>query len=88
MRDPRRTLDEAAELIEERGKDYGGIEDNFQLAALIFNSAGGPLLSPCEIALILASVKLARLNGSPNKRDNFLDCINYLAFACELRRAE
>ena len=50
--------------------------------------AAGIDVGPYEVAMILASVKLARMSASPSKRDNYLDAINYLAFAAELIGAE
>jgi hypothetical protein len=34
--------------------------------------------------MILVATKLARMAGARDKRDNYLDAINYLAFASEL----
>lgn len=82
---PHHVLTEAAGLIGERGKDYGGIEDNFANIAAIANAATGLDLSPFHVAVIMAAVKFARVRQSPGKADNYLDGINYLAFAHELR---
>jgi hypothetical protein len=38
--------------------------------------------------MVLAATKLARMSGSRDKDDNYLDAINYLAFACDLRDKE
>lgn len=84
---PHAVLDEAAKIIGERGEQYGGIEENFHRAANTARAAGIDV-GPYEVAMILASVKLARMSASPSKRDNYLDCINYLAFAAELIGAE
>lgn len=81
---PHNFLSEAASIIGERGHDYGGIEDNFRKAADIANAVLGRALTPYDIAMVLACVKLARMRTSPDKRDNYLDCANYLAFAAEL----
>jgi|694.fasta_scaffold17951_3 hypothetical protein len=80
---PHDFLSEAAGLIGERGQDYGGIEKNFDRAAEIAGTILGRELSCYDVAIILASVKLARMRSSPYKRDNYLDCANYLAFAAE-----
>lgn len=80
-------LEEAAEIIGERGKAYGEIEMNFQRAANVAKAAGIDV-GAYEVCMILASVKLARMSASPSKRDNYLDAINYLAFAAELIGAE
>jgi hypothetical protein len=36
--------------------------------------------------MILVATKLARMSGMRDKDDNYLDAINYLAFAKELRK--
>lgn len=84
---PHNFLSEAAAIIGERGHDYGGVEDNFQKAADIANAVLGRALTPYDIAMVMVSVKLARMRVSPDKRDNYLDCAAYLAFATELRKA-
>lgn len=82
---PHKVLEDSAKLIGQRGQDYGGIEDNFANIAAIANAATGLDLSPYHIAVIMAAVKFARVRQSPGKADNYLDGINYLAFAHELR---
>lgn len=84
---PHKVLDEVKAIIDERGKAYGGIEANFSRAASVAKAAGIDV-GPYEVCMILASVKQARMSQSPTKRDNYLDCIAYLAFAAELIGAE
>lgn len=79
--DPRKTLDEAGALIGERGRSYGEIEQNFALIAEIATLLTGVRLDEETVALILLAVKLARRRSDTKKRDNYLDGINYLAFA-------
>lgn len=80
---PKNLLTEASALIDDRGGDYGGLEDNFNNIAVIANTILGRDLSAFDVAIILVSVKLARIRMSPMKRDNYLDGVNYLAFAGE-----
>lgn len=82
---PHKTLADCAALIGERGKDYGGIEENFSRISSIASVATGKELSPYDVAMVLVATKLARMNGARDKRDNYMDAINYLAFAMELR---
>lgn len=86
--DPHNVLQEAAEIIGERGKNYAGIEDNFTNISLIMARTTNRMLSPYDIAMLMVSVKLARMSNSPGVRDHYIDAINYLAFACELIGAE
>lgn len=82
---PRDILAEAAALVDERGQDYGDVENNFANIASIANAMLGRDLSAYDVAMILAAVKFARMRQSPWKADNFLDGINYLAFATTMR---
>lgn len=83
--DPHATLTECAALIGERGQDYGGIEDNFARIALIASVTTGKQITAYDAAMILVATKLSRMAGTRDKRDNYLDAINYLAFASELK---
>lgn len=82
---PHDVLTQASNLIGERGADYGGVELNFHNVAEIANIALGRDLTAFDIAIIMVAVKLARVRASPHKADNYLDGVNYLAFAHELR---
>lgn len=82
---PHDVLTQASNLIGERGQDYGGIENNFLNIAAIANASTGLSLTPFHIAMIMVAVKIARIQQSPYKADNYHDGINYLAFAHELR---
>lgn len=86
---PHAVLDEAKAIIGERGRDYGDVEDNFSAIATIFNAtASAQSVDAHDVAMLMVALKLARTKESPKKRDNYLDAINYLAFACELIGAE
>jgi hypothetical protein len=83
--DPRLVLHECADLIGERGKDYGGIENNFRKIAAIASLSTGREITAYEVAMVLVATKLARMSGARDKRDNYLDAINYLVFALEMK---
>ena len=74
-------LAEAVETVGERGKDYGQIDENFDRIRTIFFAITGVRLSSYQAAMFLVSLKLARLATNPEKKDSFVDGINYLAFA-------
>lgn len=82
---PHEVLTQASNLIGERGADYGGIEDNFANIANVYSSMTGKEFTAYDVAIIMVAVKIARIKQSPYKDDNYLDAINYLAFAHELR---
>jgi hypothetical protein len=88
MTSPHDILAKCADLIGDRGQDYGGIEDNFRRISIIASTILNKAISPHDAAIILLSTKLARMAGSQNKDDNYLDGINYLAFASDLRKLE
>jgi hypothetical protein len=85
---PHDILAKCADLIEDRGQDYGGIEDNFRRISVIASVILNKTITPHDAAIVHLSTKLARMAGAQNKEDNYLDGINYLAFAAELRKLE
>lgn len=78
---PQELLLDAANIIDQRGEGYGGIENNFQLAADIASLRLGRDIHPYEIAIILACVKNARAFNSPTHLDSHVDAVNYELFA-------
>lgn len=78
---PQELLVKSAELIGERGTNYGGIENNFQLIADLFSLRIGKNFHPYEVAILMDCVKNARSFANPTHMDNYLDSINYTAFA-------
>ena len=77
-------LSHAFELINARGADYDNandLEQNFREAAAVAAVITGKDLSPRDVAMVLACVKLVRSKSSPGKLDNYVDGMNYLAFA-------
>jgi hypothetical protein len=74
-------LKNAEKLVDERGEQYGNLEENFERIVTIFDAMTGVSLTFHEAALFLVAVKMARLRTSPDKADTYADAINYLAFA-------
>lgn len=82
-------LQEAAGLIiGQRNVDYGDPVENHQHIADIANAITGHSLSARDVALVLASVKLARLAKSPLHRDSYVDLCGYTGIAYECALAE
>jgi len=74
----------AFELINARGADYdnaASLEQNYREAAAVASVITGKALTARDVALVLHCVKLVRSKSSPEKLDNYVDGINYLAFA-------
>lgn len=78
---PHELLIRAAEVLQERGQTHGDFENNFQLIADIFSLRVGRDFHPYEVCLLLECVKDARMFANPVNVDNYLDGINYRAFA-------
>jgi hypothetical protein len=85
---PKLILNEASSLIDDRGVNYGGIEQSFDRAAKIASLKLDKHISPYEVAIVLESVKDARRASSPDHYDSHIDGINYRAFALLLSGAQ
>lgn len=84
----REILNGCADIVDQRGQPYGGIEYSFADAAAIASILTRKALDARDIALVLHAVKLVRLAGNPAHDDSYDDGINYLAFAKMLRTPE
>lgn len=78
---PHEMLYKAAEVLQERGKTHGDFENNFQLISDLFSLRIGRDFHPYEVCVLLECVKDARMFANPINVDNYLDGINYRAFA-------
>jgi hypothetical protein len=79
----RKLLQQANTILQERGVDYGDESELFERACTIYNLVTGSSMTPWEASMFMASLKLARTKTSRRKSDNYIDCINYLAFAAQ-----
>ena len=79
-----RIIDEAAQLVSQRGKQYGDIRENFNRAALIASATLARPVTPYDVVMVLHAVKQARLATDKGHMDSHLDGINYAAFAADL----
>jgi len=78
----------AFELINARGADYdkaNNIEQNFREAAAVASVIIDKPLTARDVALVMACVKMIRSKSAPEKIDNYVDGMNYLAFAACLQ---
>ena len=81
---PGELLAAAFELINKRGDDYDRVnplEENYREIAAVASIVIGKPLVARDIALILHCAKLVRSKSAPDKLDNYVDAMNYLAFA-------
>ena len=76
---------EAAGLINgDRNHEYGDPREMHQRAADIYNAYRGAMLTAHDVAMILLSVKLARLAHMPDHRDSYVDICGYAGIAYEI----
>jgi hypothetical protein len=85
--DPKAILNDAANLIDQRGVNYGGIEANFIRAASLATLKLDRHITAYDVAIIMESVKDARRAIAPEHYDSHIDGINYRAFALLLSSA-
>ena len=74
----------AFETINARGADYdkaNNIDQNFREAAAIASVVVGKTLTARDVAMVMHCVKLIRSKSAPDKLDNYVDGMSYLAFA-------
>jgi len=72
----------------DRGRRYGSVEDTFDRASRMATLLLDKQVTMYDIAMILHAMKMARLSSSRTLDDNYVDGINYLAFAAQFSQAE
>lgn len=72
----------------QRGGEYGHLEENFDRISTIASVMLGKHVSNYEIAMMLLAVKLGRMQESKHHLDNYMDGINYMAFAAYFLKDE
>lgn len=68
----------------DRNKNYGTPLVNHQRIAAIWSVILGKQITPSQVALCMAGVKIARLVETPDHLDSFIDGAAYLAIAGEI----
>jgi hypothetical protein len=79
-------LDRAKELINgDRHDDYGSALDNHHRIARIWEVIlGVDRITPSQVALCMAGLKMARLAFDPTKEDSWVDMAGYAALGGEM----
>ena len=84
MNDHFKVLKSALDITKDRGKTYdttgSGVEENFTRSAAIASLWLNRTITPRDVALILASVKMSRIAVAPTHQDSFVDLVNYVSF--------
>lgn len=83
------TLKKAAECVcGHREQDYGSPEDNFKSISALWTAYTGVVISPKDVAMMMALLKIARAK-SPNATDDcFVDLAGYAACGAEIVELE
>lgn len=68
-------------ILRDRNEQYGDVSDVFYRACGIFEMITGEPISRYHATVFMHSLKLARIKNAPGKMDNYIDAINYMAFA-------
>ena len=84
MKDIEDIYNSALAIINQRGKNYGGVESNLERAAIIASMKLDTHISAYDVAVIMESVKDARRAIDPTHADSHIDGLNYRAFAMML----
>ena len=77
-------LNWAAEVVRDRAGTYGKPEDNARRVAALWNAyLENRTITPVDVGIMMALLKVARLAESPH-RDGFVDGAGYFAYAGEV----
>lgn len=78
-------LNQAAALISgDRAKDYGDAATSFSRVAFIWSGILGMDVTPAQVAMCLAGLKLSRLANAPTHHDSWVDLAGYAALGGEV----
>lgn len=72
----------------DREETHGSIPENYERIARLWSSHLGKEVSPADVCIMQALLKIGRMQGGCYNADDFLDAQSYLAMAhalCETR---
>ena len=72
-------LNEAKETLLQRQRVHGNPHETFKVLGAMWN------VTPHQVAMMLAELKMIRARANPSNNDNYLDAIGYIALAYELK---
>lgn len=84
---PQSLLDAAKKIVEERGKDYGDINQSFNRIAKFWSAYKGVEITPKDVAAMMMLLKISRWVTS-DKPDTLLDIVGYAECAAKLNKSE
>ena len=85
--DHKEVLANAISTLEDRGQEYGDVNDTFERVCSIYNLMTGEAFTPWQANMFMMALKMARIKSNRSKADNYVDGINYLAFAGQFAQA-
>ena len=80
-------LKECNAILTERGEQYGDAKDLYDITSKLVSGQVGSRfwgVSPAEVCLIMAQIKMGRIANGNTQKDTYIDAINYIALAAEL----
>ena len=72
----------------DRGRRYGSVEECFDRCAKIATIILGKQVTLYDVSIIMMAMKMARMTSTPSLDDNYVDGINYMAFASQFSTSE
>ena len=79
-------LQQAADVIAERGAAYGDVAASMSAIAERWSITLGHAVSPAQVVLCMIDLKLTRLAHDPTHHDSAVDVIGYAALLPEVTR--
>lgn len=71
-------------VTRDRAATHGKPEDTFGMIAAVWSIKVGVTITPAQVCLMLADLKICRAWGNPSHDDNFVDIAGYAACGGEL----
>lgn len=81
-------LTKSATILNQRSEQYGDMREVMHRASLHSTLIMGKKITPYEVCVVMHALKLARIPSNLELMDNFVDGINYMAFAGEFAKDE
>lgn len=78
-------LEKATECVcGKREQDYGSPEDNFTAIAMLWSAYKRTSFTAKDVTMIMALLKIARIQTGSATEDSFVDLAGYAACGCEI----
>lgn len=78
-------LNSAKQIVcNDREEQYGTPEDSFQAIADLWTAYYGRRITPEDVGIMMALLKVARIRTGVYKEDSYTDAIGYMACAAQI----